>query len=245
MAFAGGCMNGAVAALRGSASLALFCLFGAGSLVIAPLMAVLRSPSRCQPVVRAAWRFVAWTFEATGLIRVESSGLGGIRGSVIVANHPSLIDVVLLTALVPRTMYVAKHALLRNPFLSMIVRHTALPDDAHLPEVAAPYLAEGWNVLIFPEGTRSPRPDALDEFRRGAAQLALRTGADVVCIGLRLSRAILGKRQRPWDMGTERVVYSISASSPIEAKMDPARGLRPQAAALTRTIRRRLLDMVS
>ena len=245
MALAEGRVNGifrtVVAAVRGATSLSLFLLFGVGALLIAPLMVLLRDPRRCQPVVRATWRLTAWMFEATGLIRVRSSGLDGIKGAVIVANHPSLIDVVLLTALVPRTMYVAKHALLGNPFLSMIVRHTALPDDALLPEIAAPYLKAGWNVLIFPEGTRSPRPDALGEFRRGAAQLALRTGADVACVSLRMSRAILGKRQKPWDMGHERVEYSFSAAPPIHVALDGSRGLRPQAAELTEEIRTRIL----
>ena len=245
MALAEGRMNGilrtAVAAVRGAISLSLFFLFGVGALCLAPLMVVLRDHRRCQPVVRATWRFAAWMFEATGLIRVRSSGLDGVSGSIVVANHPSLIDVVLLTALVPRTLYVAKHALLGNPFLSMIVRHTALPDDALLPEVAAPYLESGWNVLIFPEGTRSPRPDALGEFRRGAAQLALRTGAGVVCVSLRMSRAILGKRQKPWDMGHERVEYSFSAAPPLHVALDGSRGLRPQAAALTEEIRTRIL----
>lgn len=241
MAFADGRVSGifarAVSAFRGAVSLSLFVLFGAGAVCIAPLMILLRSPQRCQPVVRTMWRFVAWLFEAAGLIRVRSSGLDSVRGSVIVANHPSLIDVVLLTALVPRTMYVAKHALLRNPVLSMVVRHTALPDDEMLPEAASPFLAEGWNVLIFPEGTRSPSPDVVREFRRGAAQLSLRTGAPVVCVGIRMSRAILGKRQKPWDMGTERVVYSFRAGKPLRSAPDTSRGLRPQAAALTETIR--------
>lgn len=241
-------MNGTysrfVSAFRGAVSLSLFCLFGVGALCISPLMLILRSPCRCQPVVRATWRIAAWLFEATGLIRVESSGLDSVRGSIIVANHPSLIDVLLITVLTPRTLFVAKRGLLRNPFLAMIVRHTALPDDELLPDAAAPFLSDGWNVLIFPEGTRSPSPGVLRKFRRGAAQLALRTGADIVCVGILVSRALLGKMQKPWDMGSKRVVYSFVAAPPIKASLDPARGLRPQAAELTAAIRSRIHGII-
>ena len=171
-----------------------------------------------------------------GLIRVDRGNLGEMRGCVIAANHPSLIDVVLVSVLVPRTLFVAKHALLKNPFMSAIVRNTSLPDDEGLPEAAAPYLADGWNVLVFPEGTRSPSPWEMREFHRGAAQLALRCGAKVACIGIKMTDAILGKHQRPWQMGKDTVVYSFRADAPVLVERDAKRGLRPQAAELTQSL---------
>ena len=226
--------------LRGIVSTFLFALFGLGAIIISPIMMVLRNPRLCQPVVRAVWIPLVWLFETTRLIKVERGNLGRLRGCVIVANHPSLIDVVLISVIVPRTLYVAKHALLKNPFMSAIVRNTSLPDDERMPDAAAPYLADGWNVLVFPEGTRSPNPQALREFHRGAAQLALRSGVNVVCVGIRLTRAILGKRQKPWDMGERRVVYSFSADEPTPVCADASRGLRPQASELTGELRRRV-----
>ena len=226
--------------LRGIVSTLLFAIFGLGAIIISPIMMVLRNPRLCQPVVRAVWIPLVWLFETTHLIKVERGNLGRLRGCVIVANHPSLIDVVLISVIVPCTLYVAKHALLKNPFMSAIVRNTSLPDDERLPDAAAPYLADGWNVLVFPEGTRSPNPQALREFHRGAAQLALRSGVNVVCVGIRLTCAILGKRQKPWDMGERRVVYSFSADEPTPVRADVSRGLRPQASELTGELRRRV-----
>lgn len=175
----------------------------------------------------------------TGLIRIARGNLTAVRGAVIVANHPTLIDVVLIVSLVPRTLYVAKHALRGNPFLTAIVRATALPDDARLPETAAPYLRAGWNVLVFPEGTRSPQGGGLHPLRRGAAQLAIRAGAPVVCIRETLTRRILAKGQRPWDMGSRRVVFSFRMSAPIPP---PVAHGSPHAAAvrLTDAIRAQL-----
>lgn len=232
-----GVVRSVVALGRGAVSLGLFAAFGAGALLLSPVMLVLRDPRRCQPVVRTAWRLAAAAFSVTRLVRYDRRDLRAARGAVLVANHPSLIDVVLLVAFVPRTLYVAKGALRGNPFLSAIVRASALPDDATLPERAAPYLRAGWNVLIFPEGTRSPRAGGLHRLRRGAAQLALRTGSPVACVRIDVSRRLLAKGQRPWDMGSERVTYAFRSS---EIAPRPAAGTRLRAAAVALTEEMRL-----
>ena len=199
--------------LRGALSLAMFAVFGAGALALSVLMLALRRPERCHALLRAAWCVQLWLFEALRLIRVDRGGLPDCRGCVVVANHPSLIDVVIMVALVPRTLFVAKRALKGNPVMSLIVRSMGFPDDERLPDAAKPYLEKGWNILIFPEGTRSPA-NGINPFRRGAAQVAIRCGAPVVAVTLMQSRRILGKDQKPWDMGRRRVVYSTDHSGP-------------------------------
>ncbi len=229
-------MNSVRAVVRSIGTIGVFTLFGIGALAITPIVLVLRRPDRCHPVIRTLWRLVTRILTLTRLLRIEDGGLKPISGSVIVANHPSLIDVLLIVSLVPRTLYVAKHALKGNPFLATIVRTTALPDDATLPERAAPYLAKGWNVVIFPEGTRSPAEGGLQPLRRGAAQLALRTGSPIACIGIRASQRILGKHQRPWDVGDRTVAYRFSLSV-IPAEKPQSTGLHSRAVRLTESIR--------
>lgn len=234
-------MRAVKAVFRGAVSLLLFALFGLGALLISPLMVILRTPRRCQPVVRALWVPLVGLFRLTGIIDVKCATLPGrLSGCVIAANHPSLIDVVLVTVLFPKTLYVAKHALLSNPFLSAIVRHTSLPVDEHLPQAVVPYLRDGWNVLVFPEGTRSPEQGVMHPFRRGVAQLVLRTGAPLVCLGIVPTRRILGKHQPPWDVGSQRVVYSFFSDSPTRHPADESRAFRPQAIALTDELRSRI-----
>ena len=233
-----------VAAARGIATVLLFVFFGIGTLLLAPLMLVLRRPDRCQPPIRAAWRLLVLACRALGLIKVDASALGKCEGCVIAANHPTLIDVVLITALVPRTLFVAKHGLAKIPVLSLAVRRAALPDDARLLDVAGPYLAAGWNVLVFPEGTRSRSPLEIGPLQRGVAQLALRTGAPVFCIGIHLTRRILGKGQKIWDMGEERVVFTFRSDCPRKARLDSSSPLRSQASALSDEIRERLAALL-
>lgn len=228
------------AVLRGLVAVLLFAVFGVGALAITPLMLILRKPERCQPVVRFTWRILLGAFVLLRLIRLShDEAIKSLQGRVIAANHPTLIDVVILTVLVPRTLYVAKHGLKANPFMAAIVRATSLPDDARLPEVAAPYLAQGWNVLVFPEGTRSPSEGGLQPLRRGAAQLALRASAPLVCVRIDVSCPVLGKRQRPWDVGSERVDFRLRA---VDVPVPPvAEGsLHAAAVRLTESIRTHL-----
>ena len=235
----------AKAVIRGALSLALFGVFGAGAILIAPLMFLFRRPDWCQPIVRAVWCPLLGLFVLTRLIRVERGTLRKVRGAVIAMNHPSLIDVVVLSVLLPRTLYVAKHALLSDPCLAAVVRHTSLPDDANLPEVAASYLAKGWNVLVFPEGTRSPAAGGLQPLHRGAAQLALRTGAPLLCVGLSVSRRILGKAQPPWDMGEETVRYAFAADAPAPVVPREGESLHAAARRITREIRERICHLIN
>ena len=234
-------MTAPIEVLRGAASVTLFLLFGLGALALSPLMLLLRRPEYAQPVIRTLWRPLLLMFEACGLVRVETDDFRGLGGTVLVANHPSLIDVVMLVVKVPRLMYVAKSALRSNPFLAAIVRATALPDGPDLPAAAAPYLARGWNVLIFPEGTRSPLDGPLHPFRRGAAQLALRTHSPITVVGLAFSRRLLAKRQSIADMGDKPVKIHIRNLGTIDAP--PHCGdYRAEAAVLTEELRRRLLE---
>ncbi|HVL90069.1 MAG TPA: lysophospholipid acyltransferase family protein, partial [Actinomycetota bacterium] len=53
-------------------------------------------------------------------------------------------------------------------------------------------MRDGWSVLLFPEGTRSP-DGRIHEFKRGAARLAARRGATIVPVGIAGSREVLGK----------------------------------------------------
>ena len=228
---------------RSLLSLAFFAVFGAGALLLSPVAALLGRPERCHFAVRLSWRALLWMFEAARLIRVERGGLPRCRGCVIAANHPSLIDAVILAALVPKTLFVAKHSLKANPFMSLIVRAASLPDDAALPQAARAYLEKGWNVLVFPEGTRSPAV-GLRPFRRGAAQTALRCGAPVVAAAVRQSRRILGKDQFPWEMGRSRVVYTVTSAPPARFRREHGETMRAAAARATEAVRGRCAELL-
>lgn len=239
--------------LRGATSCALFAAFGLGAILLSPLVLLLGSTERCQPLVRCVWTLLVWLFVHTGLMRFGRVDLPKVRGMIVVANHPSLIDVVLLTVLMPHSLSVAKPAVGLNPFMGVIARSVSIPGGAESIGRVAVCLEKGWNVVIFPEGTRSPFLKAEDvgacaslhPFRRGAAQLALRTGAPIVCVGIRQSRRTLAKHQPAWDMGAGPVEYAFCADSATVERPRPNESLHMAACRLTAELERRVKGLLA
>ena len=147
-----------------------FTLFGLGgllvSLTIFPIIAgVIREPQR-QRVTR---RFIQWLFRCfTGylcrmrIIDLEVRGaekLAQCKGVVVVSNHPSLIDIILIIAILPDAQCVVKNQLWQNPFLGGVVRSAGYirnDDDAEAVVLdCVGILQSGGNLLVFPEGTRT------------------------------------------------------------------------------------------
>ena len=105
-----------------------FACFGLGgvllSLTLFPLLR-LTSPDRdttrrrIQRAMHYTFRLFVLQMTLLGVISYEVRGRERLRrgGALVVANHPSLIDVVLLIALMPEADCIVKQALWRNPFL--------------------------------------------------------------------------------------------------------------------------------
>ena len=121
------------------------------------------------------------------------------RGRIVVMNHVSLIDICVLLAHIPDAVCIAKAAAKRNPFLSAVVRKLFIANDkggeATLREAKA-YLDRGIHVVIFPQGTRGGA-----KLQRGAARLALATGAEIQAWHVSYDPVVLAKGQPWWDVG--------------------------------------------
>ncbi len=225
---------------RGFRAFLLLALFNLGGLALLPIFLLVWSNTARHFIVRSLWRFYVALLNFSRLIRIERGTLGNYRGTILACNHPSLLDIVMISAYVPRTLFIAKKALRNNPFCAASVRSLSLPADADLFAAAAPKLAAGWNVLIFPEGTRSPNDVDLQPFKRGCAQLALRTGAPLVCIGETLSPRILGKGQSVWDMGERCITATFKADEPTIEAQKPGESLHSAAIRVTQELNSRI-----
>lgn len=146
---------------------------------------------------RAFTRLMCWV----GVISLEVHGAERLarRGQLVLANHPSLIDVVILMSLLKQTNCIVKGALWRNPFTrgpviaaGYISNHggSELVDDC----VAA--LEQGDNLIVFPEGTRTPVSGPM-QLQRGAANIAVRAQCIVALVVIQVSTPMLPKG-RPW-----------------------------------------------
>jgi 1-acyl-sn-glycerol-3-phosphate acyltransferase len=137
--------------------------------------------------------------------------------ALVVANHPTLLDIVLLLAHMPQADCVAKGAAWRNPFLRPVVSAAAyIPNDDGEDLIARcrERLAAWRIVILFPEGTRSPA-EGLQPFRRGAAHIALSSGCPVVPVLLRCQPPSL-KKGRPWyALPDERMRFRLEVDPPL------------------------------
>jgi 1-acyl-sn-glycerol-3-phosphate acyltransferase len=209
-----------------------FASFGVGAIVVAVITAVCargapgRRELRTQRVVHYAFRLWLWWMRRLRLCRVSWIAGERLRASgpcLVVANHPTLIDVILLLTRLPQADCIVKTAAQRNPFMRRIVTragYLANDDGDALVESCAGRIAQGRSVLLFPEGTRSPR-GGLRRFQRGAAHIALKTGCPIVPVVITCRPPTLLKGQSWHDVPDRRPQWVLRVCAPI----DPARYL--------------------
>jgi 1-acyl-sn-glycerol-3-phosphate acyltransferase len=110
---------------------------------------------------------------------------------VVVANHQSMLDILLLSRLPREMKWVAKEELFKIPWIGWMLRMTGdIAVRRGDPESggealakAKEYLARGMSVMMFPEGTRSTKGTMLP-FKSGAFRLALEAGVPVLPIAV-------------------------------------------------------------
>ena len=214
----------------------LFCFafFGACSLILVllfPTMYILAgfSEKKFKKMARKFnhqyFKLFVKTASILGAIELSvenKEALANIRSKVVIANHPSLFDVVILFSLIPNADCIVKGELIQNKFISLIIKNLYIPNNIPFEkqlEQAKNSIAEGNNLIIFPEGTRS-KPEESWEFKKGAARFALYSNSDVIPIfyggnekiGLRKHDKLL--QFHP----TEKYLYELKVLAPISIK---------------------------
>ncbi|MBK8168798.1 MAG: 1-acyl-sn-glycerol-3-phosphate acyltransferase [Sandaracinaceae bacterium] len=136
---------------------------------------------------------------------------------VYVANHPTLFDVIILMASYTNVCCVVKSSVYNGHAVGRILRYGSQIDgDTSTPaqiqrvlNECADRIARGYSVLIFPEGTRSPK-FGLNPFGRIAFEVASRAGVAVVPIFLSCDPPAL-MRGMPWhSMPNECLHYEVA-----------------------------------
>lgn len=121
------------------------------------------------------------TFRLCFRLKVEGlKNLPKKTNFIIVANHTSFLDALLVMAAVPRKIHcIALRGLYRIFLLRWFLRLVEALPSGSSSKKAISLLTENEIVGLFPEGGRSHSGE-LREFRRGAALLALKTGRPIV-----------------------------------------------------------------
>lgn len=198
-----------------------FAVFGLGgglfTVAVFPLIAWVSSDhrdrhKRVRYLIHRLFRLFVWFVQALRLFEIDVEGaekLTSRHGCLIVANHPTLLDVVILMSLSPNFQCVVKHQLWRNFFLRGVVAAAGfirndLATDAYLSQCAAAFDA-GYNLLVFPEGTRTV-PGRLPKLVRGFANVAIAARADIQIVVIQCEPVTL-TGDEPW--------YAVPESKPV------------------------------
>jgi len=201
---------------------------------------------RIQRAMRWVFAFFIRMMRMVGVISYELRGLERLdfgkrtTGMLVVANHPSLIDVVILVSLMQAVDCIVKNALWRNPFLRWPVAWAGYIPNRSAEELVAhcaQSLRAGRSLLVFPEGTRTV-PGTPINMRRGAAQIAVASRADILPITISCEPLMLAKTQAWHHAPHGPGHFIISVGEPIPADVYAPQGM-PQSLA-ARAITRRL-----
>ncbi len=223
-----------------------FSIFGEGGVVLRfvyfPLLHLVvwntgRRVRLARSVIQSGFRIFVVVMQALGVLRYEIIGHERLRrsGLLILANHPSLIDTVFLMALVKNADCIVKAELQANFFTRGPVRAAGYvfnDQGMGLVQDCIASLERGNNLIVFPEGTRTP-PDGSIRLKRGAANIAVRAQRPITPVIVECQPKTLGKGEKWWLIPATRVTFRIIVQDDIDIApfIDGANGAENAALA--------------
>ncbi len=142
------------------------------------------------------------------LVRETTPGLSfcideralAVRSSIIVCNHISYLDPILLISLFERQKTIVKNTFFRVPIFGWVLKNSGYPPSGgdgvfntillDQIENMGPYLDSGGNFFVFPEGSRS-RDGRVAKFNKGVFKIALRRRAPIKVLYIRNTNRLL------------------------------------------------------
>lgn len=205
-----------------------FFSFGVGGLVlwgaIFPVLSIL--PGNRMQKSRRGQRVVHYSFYAfiglmhrVGVMTYEIAGLEKLNrpGQLIVANHPTLVDIVFLISRIKEANCIVKARLWHNPFMrGPIINAGYISNDDPEQMIAecVDWLQAGGAMIIFPEGTRSV-PGQSCRLQRGAAAIALRAGKILTPVTMSCYPSTLTKAEKWYQIPYRRFHLAMHVGDDI------------------------------
>lgn len=200
-----------------------FALFGLGGMLLGMLLfplvhLIVRNKRRghaiCRELVRLAFRLFIQVMAGLGVLVYSFEGaarMKHLRGTLILANHPSLIDVVFLISQLPQAVCVVKKSHWNNPFVMGIMRgagYISNDSPTKMVEDSVAALERGENLVIFPEGTRT-RPNQPMQLKGGAATVVATTGRPFIPVYITCTPTTLTKGDKWYRVPSERPRFRL------------------------------------
>jgi 1-acyl-sn-glycerol-3-phosphate acyltransferase len=172
-------------------------------------------------VYRGFWTCAQWL----GLMRIDYEALDALErdaGLIIAANHPSMLDALLVIARVPRGICIMRSSLMRNPFLgagARLARYIRNEPPRGMIRSCVQNLKDGGQLVLFPEGTRTISPP-INAFRPGITLIAHMAQVPIQTVIIESESAYLGKGWPIWRTPQFPVVFSARLGQRFEPEAD-------------------------
>jgi 1-acyl-sn-glycerol-3-phosphate acyltransferase len=190
-----------------------FFSFGVGGLclwfLVFPVLSVmpgdrLQKIARAQSAVHYSFYFFIELMYRIGIMTYEIKGLEKLNrpGQLIVANHPTLVDIVFLISRIKYANCIVKESLWRNPFMRgpiLNAGYISNADPEKMMDECVAWLQSGGTMIIFPEGTRSV-PGKPFRFQRGAVAIALQANRIVTPVTISCYPSTLTKAEQWYEI---------------------------------------------
>lgn len=157
-----------------------------------------------------------YRYTITGVERLNRPGL------LILANHPSLIDIVFLIGLSQRANCIVKAALRKNPFTrGPLLGANYITNDLQgieMLDMCIECIQQGDHLIIFPEGTRTPHDATSLHFQRGSANIAVRANQPITPVVIVCNQPFLTKGAPWWKVPPVRPDFHIEIREDLDTQ---------------------------
>ncbi len=222
-----------------------FSVFGVGGfllwVIVFPILNLFTgSPNkkrqRSQKCVHYSFYIFIGLMHRIGIMTYEINGLEKLNrpGQLILANHPTLIDIVFLLSRIPYASCIVKKDLWDNPCMKGSILNAGYisnSDPEQMVNDCANYLKSGGIMIVFPESTRTI-PGTDHKFHRGAAAIALQADTLVTPVTLHCSPSTLTKSTKWYQIPERRFHLSMTVGDDIS--LDKFRLVTPRSIAVRR-----------
>ncbi|MEN9630749.1 MAG: hypothetical protein RJA10_3977 [Pseudomonadota bacterium] len=200
--------------------------WNAVALLLLPLLGRERGRRIGRAVISRGYAFFWRAARATGLLQMDARALDPLAqepGLIVVANHPSMLDAVMLMARLPRSACVMKASLARNPFVgaaARLARYIRNDSTYGLVRLAVADLRLGGQLVLFPEGTRTTRWP-VNPFHSVVGLIAQRAQAPVQAVFIDTDSPYLGKGWPLWRLPPLPIVFTVRLGRRFPPADDP------------------------
>ena len=169
-------------------------------------------------IVYLAWNFFIFSTKILGYLdyEFEDSNKLGKSHQIVIANHPSLLDVVFILSKVRRINCIVKNDLAKNIFLSPAIKasnYIINTEDEALLNRSLEVLRNGESLLVFPEGTRTK--EAI-KFHKAPFYIAINSAKIVTPIFIYMNPRSLQKGVKWYKTPKNKIKYKIKIDKDLE-----------------------------